>query len=107
MRLGYPTFTSHGLRKTCATALDVAGVSARGIAEYLGHKRPSMTQDVYMSRKVGTAEAAAHLDRMFGISSERLYGTETRSAQASRSGGPRGARTHDPRIKSPMLYRLS
>ncbi len=23
------------------------------------------------------------------------------------SGGPRGARTHDPRIKSPMLYRLS
>lgn len=23
------------------------------------------------------------------------------------TGGPRGARTHDPRIKSPMLYRLS
>ncbi len=107
VRLGYPTFTSHGLRKTCATALDVAGVSARGIAEYLGHKRPSMTQDVYMSRKVGTAETATHLDRMFGISSDTLWGTETRSAQTSRSGGPRGARTHDPRIKSPMLYRLS
>jgi hypothetical protein len=28
------------LRKTCATALDVAGVSARGIAECPGHKRP-------------------------------------------------------------------
>ena len=82
-RLGYPTFTSHGLRKTCATALDVAGVSARGIAKYLGHKRPSMIQDVY------------------------LCGTGTRSAQANRSGGPHGARTHDPRIKSPMLYRLS
>jgi integrase len=107
VRLGYPTFTSHGLRKTCATALDVAGVSARAIAEYLGHKRPSMTQDVYMSRKVGTAEAAGHLDRMFGVRSEGLYGTEPRSAQVSRSGGPRGARTHDPRIKSPMLYRLS
>ena len=23
------------------------------------------------------------------------------------TGGPRGARTHDPRIKSPMLYQLS
>ncbi|WP_162850702.1 tyrosine-type recombinase/integrase [Amnibacterium kyonggiense] len=92
VRLGYPTFTSHGLRKTCATALDVAGVSARGIAEYLGHKRPSMTQDVYMSRKVGTAETATHLDRMFGIRSETLWGTEARSAQLRRSGGPRGAR---------------
>ncbi|GAA2751920.1 site-specific integrase [Amnibacterium kyonggiense] len=106
-RLGYPGFTAHGLRKTCATALDVAGVSARGIAEYLGHKRPSMTQDVYMSRKVGTVDAAGHLDRMFGVSSGAPSGTEMRSAQASRSSGPRGARTHDPRIKSPMLYRLS
>ena len=26
---------------------------------------------------------------------------------ALKLGGPRGARTHDPRIKSPMLYRLS
>jgi integrase len=90
--LGYPTFTSHGLRKTCATALDVADVSARGIAEYLGHKRPSMTQDVYMSRRVGTVETATHLDRMFGIGSDTLWGTETRSARTSRSGGPRGAR---------------
>lgn len=28
-RLGYPTMTSHALRKTCATALDVQGLSAR------------------------------------------------------------------------------
>lgn len=67
-RLGYPGMTSHALRKTCATALDVAGLSARAIAEYLGHASPSITQDVYMSRNVGSADAAAKLTRMYGVS---------------------------------------
>ncbi|NNC10891.1 site-specific integrase [Planctomonas sp. JC2975] len=68
-RLGYPDFKLHGLRKTVATALDAAGLSARDIAEYLGHKRPSMTQDVYMSRTTQSAKAAAALDSKFGVSS--------------------------------------
>ena len=34
-----------------ATRLDKAGLSAREIADYLGHERISMTQDVYMTRK--------------------------------------------------------
>lgn len=70
-RLGFEGVTTHALRKTAATGLDVAGMSARGIAEYLGHAKPSLTQDVYMSRNVGSAAAAQHLERMFGISSER------------------------------------
>jgi integrase len=69
-RLGYPGLTTHTFRKTVATALDVAGLSARAIAEYLGHKQPSMTQDVYMSRNTGSAAAAAKLGAMFGDSSE-------------------------------------
>jgi integrase len=69
-RLGYPALSSHAFRKTVATALDVSGLSARAIAEYLGHKRPSMTQDVYMSRRAGGDESAAKLTRMFGVSSE-------------------------------------
>lgn len=69
-RLGYAGMTPHALRKTVATALDLAGLSARAIAEYLGHKRPSMTQDVYMSRNTGSAQAAGELNRMFGVSSE-------------------------------------
>jgi integrase len=73
-RLGFEDVTTHALRKTAATGLDVAGMSARGIAEYLGHAKPSLTQDVYMSRNVGSAEAAQHLERMFGISSESLSG---------------------------------
>lgn len=71
-RLGFEDVTTHALRKTAATGLDVAGMSARGIAEYLGHSKPSLTQDVYMSRNVGSAAAAEHLERMFGVSSESL-----------------------------------
>ncbi len=55
--------TSHTLRKTVATRLDQAGVSARAIADQLGHAKPSMTQDVYMGRNVVNAAAAKLLDR--------------------------------------------
>ncbi len=40
----------HSFRKTTATVLDDAGLSARFIADQLGHAKPSMTQDVYMAR---------------------------------------------------------
>jgi integrase len=41
--------------------LDLAGLSAREIANFLGHKHASMTQDVNMSRHTGTERAAALL----------------------------------------------
>lgn len=53
-----PTF-----RRTVATRLDEAGLSARAIADHLGHAKPSMTQDVYMGRNVASSEAATILDR--------------------------------------------
>ncbi|WP_192497752.1 tyrosine-type recombinase/integrase [Pseudoclavibacter sp. CFCC 13611] len=59
--LGYPELTTHAFRKTVATALDAAGLSARAIADYLGHARPSMTEDVYLRRKLDTSAAAAAL----------------------------------------------
>lgn len=55
--------TSHVFRKTCATILDEAGLSARAIADQLGHARPSMTQDVYMGRKVVDPRNADALQR--------------------------------------------
>jgi len=61
-RLGYPEVTSHSFRKTVATALDQAGMTAREIAEYLGHENPSITQDVYMAKNTGGKRAAAALD---------------------------------------------
>lgn len=54
--------TSHNFRKTVATILDEAALSPRQVADQLGHARPSMTQDVYMGRKVLNPGAAAALD---------------------------------------------
>lgn len=61
--LGWDWVTSHVFRKTVATRLDEAGMSARQIADQLGHAKPSMTQDVYMGRRVVSTEAARLLDR--------------------------------------------
>ena len=55
---GFPWVTSHTFRRTVATRLDEAGLSARQIADHLGHARPSMTQDVYMGRNVASSRAA-------------------------------------------------
>lgn len=54
--------TSHAFRKTAATILDEAALSARLVADQLGHSRPSMTQDVYLGRRAVDAQAALALD---------------------------------------------
>ncbi|SEP46460.1 site-specific integrase [Amycolatopsis saalfeldensis] len=53
---------THDWRHYVATILDDAGLTARQIADYLGHDKPSTTQDVYMSRGTvsGKASAALH-----------------------------------------------
>lgn len=61
-RAGFDWVTSHTFRKTVATRLDEAGLSARQIADHLGHAQPSMTLDVYMGRRVAVADAANALD---------------------------------------------
>jgi integrase len=60
--LGYDWVSSHTFRKTVATRLDEAGLSARQIADHLGHANPSVTQDVYMGRHVATADAVRVLE---------------------------------------------
>ncbi|MFD4191719.1 tyrosine-type recombinase/integrase [Amycolatopsis thermoflava] len=49
-RAGYEWVTFKTLRKTVATLLDEAGLTARQIADLLGHAHPSMTMNVYMGR---------------------------------------------------------
>ncbi|CAN5388200.1 site-specific integrase [soil metagenome] len=61
--LGVPEVTSHSFRKTLATMIDDAGMSARVGADQLGHARVSMTQDRYMTRGKVHTEVAALLDR--------------------------------------------
>ncbi|GAB3307832.1 hypothetical protein GCM10027451_16230 [Geodermatophilus aquaeductus] len=52
------------IRKTTATMLDHAGLSARAIADQLGHANPSLTQDVYLGRQVTSTHAAAALETL-------------------------------------------
>lgn len=62
-QIGYPELSTHSLRKTTATLLDKAGLSATEIADYLGHENPSMTQDVYMNTVRGGSKAAKALEK--------------------------------------------
>jgi integrase len=52
--------------------LDEAGLSARLIADQLGHARPSMTQDVYMGRKAVDSRAAEALEMAFGAADDPI-----------------------------------
>jgi integrase len=58
---GHEWATAHTFLHTVATLLDLAGLSAREIAKYLGHKHAGMTQDVHMSRETVSERAAALL----------------------------------------------
>lgn len=71
-RAGFSWATSHNFRKTTATMLDDAGLSARLIADQLGHARPSMTQDVYMGRKAVDSRAVEALEMAFGGDDELI-----------------------------------
>ena len=46
-----------------ATRLDDAGLSARQIADHLGHSRPSLTQDSYLGRGIASPRTAAAIRR--------------------------------------------
>jgi hypothetical protein len=53
---------THTYRKTVATTLDAGGLSARLIADQLGHARISMTQDVYLGRRAANTASATALE---------------------------------------------
>ena len=58
--------TSHVFRKTCATLLDEGELSARQIADQLGHAKVSMTQDNYLGRRLTNRRTAETLHRALG-----------------------------------------
>src|SRR6476619_1661509 len=57
-----PWITSHTFRKSAATILEEAALSARLVADQLGHSRPSMTQDYYLGRRTVESKAALALE---------------------------------------------
>ncbi len=127
--------TSHSFRTTAATILDDAALSARLVADQLGHSRPSMTQD-YMGRRAIDSQAAAALEAALGevrcrgpaVTGARADGAGNEFARREpipwqdlgrrrRSdtvwvtdlgfGAPSGTRTPNPLIKSQLLCQLS
>lgn len=61
--------------KTAATILDEAALSARLVADQLGHSRPSMTQDIYMGRRAVDSQAALALEAALrDMSADRVNG---------------------------------
>lgn len=71
-RAGYEWVTFRTFRKTVATLLDEAGLTARQIADILGHSRPSMTQDVYMGRGTPSRAGAEALDGIMKRGNENV-----------------------------------
>lgn len=61
----------HAFRHLVALMLDEAGLSAREIADYLGHEKISMTQDVYMARRATGGSAARALSDLHRPSREK------------------------------------
>lgn len=62
---GFDWVTSHAFRKTVATTLEEAGLTARAVADQMGHSRVSITQDTYFGRKPTTEEHAAALQDLY------------------------------------------
>ena len=119
-RAGFDWVTSHSFRKTTATMLDEAGLSARVIADQLGHARPSMTQDVYMGRKAVDARVAEALEQALGSTAPTEAPTKKGEKRVSGDppadgsplipcsiSAPSGTRTPNPLIKSQLLCQLS
>lgn len=88
-RVGYPWVTSHVFRKTAATLLDEAGVTARKIADQLGHAQVSLTQDFYMGRKIASEDAARVLEIIGRSDAAALI-----APVGTRDGTPSGSVSH-------------
>ncbi len=67
---GYARVTSHIYRKTVATLMDDAGLTARQATDQLGHAKASMTQDNYFGRKVACTGAAGLLEVFGAVDSD-------------------------------------
>ncbi|MGW0516787.1 tyrosine-type recombinase/integrase [Crossiella sp. NPDC003009] len=59
---GFAWVTSHVYRKTVATMMDEAGLSARQAPDQLGHAKVSITQDNYFGRNRAATGAKALLE---------------------------------------------
>ncbi len=108
----------HDLRHGRASLLLAAGVDLAVVSKMLGHSSITITADTYAHLLEGVGRQAAEaadalIPRMTRDQSVTNRGPETRERSrlkdetAGQTSGPRGTRTHNPRIKSPLLCQLS
>jgi integrase len=126
---GLPPIRLHDLRHTAASLALQAGVPMKVVSEQLGHSSLAITADTYTSILPAVARAAA--EAVAGVIPRRprtppdppVSAPATIRPQSEpgevmimpgkgeklqvRGGGPRGDRTRNPRIKSPLLCQLS
>jgi hypothetical protein len=94
-RAGFEGATSHYLRRTVATLMDEAGLSARSAADQLGHAKPSLTADMYMAAESARDWGSRSARRSFPVLAGRrslstslgIRWTETKGRRSSNSRG--------------------
>ena len=111
----------HDLRHGAASLMLSAGIPVEIVSKRLGHASIAITLDTYSHLLEGVgrhaAEAAAALVPR-ASAAEQGHNVTTSGGSAATKGedialtrsnisGPRGTRTHNPRIKSPLLCQLS
>ena len=109
--------TPHDLRHTAASLAVASGANVKSVQRMLGHASAAMTLDVYsglfdddlsaLADRMDAAARAMEEWRVGAVWARPPTERPTRGEGAGRRGGPRGDRTHNPRIKSPLLCRLS
>ena len=114
---GLTDVTPHDLRHTAASLAVASGATVKSVQRMLGHASAAMTLDVYAGLfDDDLTDLAARMDAAAKEATESLVGVLWAPPPASRPsddkrsgqrGGPRGDRTHNPRIKSPLLCQLS
>jgi integrase len=114
---GLVDVTPHDLRHTAASLAVASGATVKSVQRMLGHASAAMTLDVYaglfdddLTDLAARMDAAAHeaAESLVGVLWAPPQGSNPRNGKrAGQRGGPRGDRTHNPRIKSPLLCQLS
>jgi integrase len=114
---GLADVTPHDLRHTAASLAVSSGATVKSVQRMLGHASAAMTLDVYsglfdddLSALADRMDAAARAAAEARVGTPWAPGPNTKSRKGKRAGqrgGPRGDRTLNPRIKSPLLCQLS
>jgi integrase len=109
--------TPHDLRHTAASLAVASGATVKSVQRMLGHASAAMTLDVYsglfdddltaLADRMDAAARAAADARVGAVWARPPTETPAKGKRAGQRGGPRGDRTHNPRIKSPLLCQLS